>query len=162
MMPQDMPSVLKIENSCFEYAWTEDDFYLAFSKANCMRMVAEVDGTVVGFMVYELKKTSLILVDIAVHPDLQRRGFGTAMIARLQAKLNDKTRRDQIILGVRETNLEAQLFFRQCGFLATEIIGGYFDDFHEDAYKFVYEVASIEDQMIGLSKDRSQAWGAGA
>ena len=64
MIRRDMPAVLGIENSCFEFAWNEDDFIRCLRQRNCIGMVAEEDEQVVGFMIYELHKNRLHIDEI--------------------------------------------------------------------------------------------------
>ena len=54
MIRRDMPEVLEIEQSSFEFPWTEEDFIRCLRQRNCIGMVAEYDEKVVGFMIYEL------------------------------------------------------------------------------------------------------------
>ena len=77
MIRRDMPAVLGIENSCFEFAWNEDDFIRCLRQRNCIGMVAEEDDQVVGFMIYELHKNRLHILNFAVHADHRRSGVGT-------------------------------------------------------------------------------------
>ena len=65
-------------------------------------MVADYDDMVVGFMVYELHKTRLSVLDIAVDPDMRRKGVGTVLVDKLKGKLS-LDRRNRIALEVRET-----------------------------------------------------------
>ncbi len=111
MIRRDMPEVLAIENECFEYPWSENDFVNCLRQRNCIGMVAEHDDRVVGFMIYELHKTRIHVLNFVVAKDCQRQGVGSQMIAKLSAKLSAQ-RRSRIVLEVRETNLSAQLFFR--------------------------------------------------
>jgi ribosomal-protein-alanine N-acetyltransferase len=55
------------------------------------------------------------------------------MIQKLVGKLSNE-RRNRILLEVRETNLEAQLFFKQLGFRAISVLRDYYEDTTEDAY----------------------------
>lgn len=157
----DLPAVINIENSSFDEPWTAEDFDRAFQFSNCMRLVSVVDGEIVGFVIYDLQKHFLRLVAIAVRQDMHLRGVGTAMIARLQSKLQEG-RREKIILHVRETNLRGQVFFRESGFRCTAIDEGCFDESEEPAYRMEHRMCSIEDQMIGLAEHSSRSWGAGA
>ena len=77
MIRRDMPEVLEIEERSFEFPWTEEDFIRCLRQRNCIGMVAEHDERVVGFMIYELHKTRLHLLNFCVHRDLRRRGVGT-------------------------------------------------------------------------------------
>ena len=133
LIRRDIPEVLDIESRCFEFPWSEDDFIRYLRQRNCIGMVATEDDRVVGFMIYELHKSRLHLLNLAVHPDCRRQGVGRVMVDKLLAKLSHE-RRNRIMLEVRETNLDAQLFFKRMGFRAISILHGYFDDSDEDGY----------------------------
>ena len=111
MIRRDMPEVLQTEQESFEFAWTEEDFLRCLRQRNCIGMVAEQGEKVVGFMIYELHKAKLHILNFAVHPACRRSGVGAQMVAKLISKLSSH-RRTRITLEVRETNLAAQLFFR--------------------------------------------------
>ncbi|MEA1951761.1 MAG: ribosomal protein S18-alanine N-acetyltransferase, partial [Planctomycetota bacterium] len=133
MIRRDMPTVLDIEADSFEFPWLEDDFIRCLRQRNCIGMVVELDDRVVGFMVYELSKTRLHMLNFAVAPEFRRFGVGSQMIRKLIGKLSAQ-RRSRIILEVRETNLAAQLFFRENGFRAVSVLREYYEDTPEDAY----------------------------
>lgn len=137
MIRRDMPEVLAIENSCFEFPWSEDDFIRCLRQRNCIGMVAEVDDEVAGFMIYELQKTRLHVLNFAVAEHRRREKIGSRMASKLMAKLSSQ-RRTRIVLEVRETNLAAQLFFRQLGFRAVSVLRDFYDDTTEDAYLMQY------------------------
>lgn len=141
LIRRDLAAVLEIESSSFEFPWQEKTFIDTLRQRNCIGMVAEHECDVAGFMIYELRRTSISLLSIAVHPDYRRIGIGTALIAKLLTKLNH-VRRNQIDVQVRETNLGAQLFLRDLGFRAVAVVSNYYDDSDEDAYLFNYEKAS--------------------
>ncbi|MCD0459609.1 ribosomal protein S18-alanine N-acetyltransferase [Roseiconus lacunae] len=137
MIRRDMPSVLGIEKACFEFAWNEDDFIRCLRQRNCIGMVAEKDDEIVGFMIYELHKNRLHILNFAVHPDHRRDGVGNSMCSKLFGKLSHE-RRNRIMLEVRETNLDAQLFFKSLGFRAISVLRDFYDDTVEDAYLMQY------------------------
>ena len=133
MIRRDMPEVLAMEKASFEFPWLEEDFIRCLRQRNCIGMVAEHDDRVVGFMIYELHKARIRVLNLAVAPDYRRRGVGCQMVARLVAKLSPQ-RRNRVVLEVRETNLAAQLFFRENGFRAVSVLRGFYADTPEDAY----------------------------
>lgn len=145
MIRRDMPEVLAIESATFEFPWNEEDFVRCLRQRNCIGMIAECDNRVVGFMIYELHKTKLHLLNFAVSPEYHRRGVGQMMVDKLVSKLSLQ-RRTRITLEVRETNLPAQLFFRHCGFRATTVLRNFYEDSPEDAYtmQFRYQPAPQE------------------
>lgn len=133
MIRRDMPEVLEIEQSSFEFPWSEEDFIRCLRQRNCIGMVAEYDEKVVGFMIYELHRDQLHVLNFSVGADVRRRGIGQQMVAKLLGKLSQQ-RRNRISLEIRETNLAAQLFFRNLGFQAISVLRDYYDDTVEDAY----------------------------
>lgn len=101
MIRRDMPEVLAIEAASFEFPWLEDDFIRCLRQRNCIGMVAEHDDRVVGFMIYELNKSRIQVLNFATAPDAQRRGVGTQMVRKLIGKLSAQ-RRTRILLEVRK------------------------------------------------------------
>ena len=77
-----------------------------------------------------------------------RRGVGRQMIAKLVGKLSNQ-RRNRIALYVRETNLQAQLFFRVLGFRAMEVVREHYPDTGEDAYSMQYH---LDESMIEVDR----------
>ena len=67
------------------------------------------------------------------------------MVQKLIGKLSPQ-RRTKILLEVRETNLAAQLFFRNVGFRATSVLRDFYDDTTEDAYLMSYVYRSKESE----------------
>ena len=68
MIRRDLPTVLEIEESNFEFPWTEDDFLRCLRQRNCIGMVVELDDEIVGFMIYELHTNRLHILNFAVAP----------------------------------------------------------------------------------------------
>ena len=139
MIRRDMPEVLNTEQESFEFSWTEEDFLKCLRQRNCIGMVAEHNEKVVGFMIYELHKTKLHVLNFAVHPSCRRIGIGRQMVSKLIGKLSSH-RRTKITLAVRETNLGAQLFFKSLTFKATRVLRGYYEDSGEDAFLMQYRI----------------------
>lgn len=133
MIRRDMAEVLDIERDSFEFHWTEEDFLSCLRQRNCIGMVAEHENRVVGFMIYELHKTRLHILNFAVEPARRRLGVGAQMVEKLINKLSQQ-RRHEIVLEVRETNLPAQLFFHSQGFRARQVLRNHYHDSAEDAY----------------------------
>jgi ribosomal-protein-alanine N-acetyltransferase len=140
MIRRDMPEVLQIEQSSFDYSWTEEDFLRCLRQRNCIGMVAEQGEKVVGFMIYELHKTKLHVLNFAIQPAFRRLGVGVQMVTKLVSKLSSH-RRTKITLEIRETNLAAQLFFRSQGFRAIRVLRAYYEDSGEDAFLMQYRLA---------------------
>lgn len=137
MARRHLPEVLVIEQASFEYAWTEDDFRGRLRCRNCIGMVVEVEDKVNGYMVYELHEKRIHVLNFVVHPNARHCGIGTMMVTKLISKLSSH-RRQKITLALRESNLIAQVFFRNRGFKATRILRNYYEDSGEDAFYMEY------------------------
>lgn len=146
LIRRDMPKVLEIESSSFEQPWTEEEFLCCLRQRNCIGMVAEYDHEIVGFMVYELHKSRLHVLNFAVSPEFRRMSIGSQMVQRLVDKLSQQ-RRTEILLEVRERNLDAQNFFKSMDFRAIRVVRNHYEDTMEDAYVMVYKLA---DHSAGL------------
>jgi ribosomal-protein-alanine N-acetyltransferase len=150
LIRRDMPEVLDIEGGSFEFAWTEEDFLSCLRQRNCIGMVAEHDHRIFGFMIYELHKARLRILNFAVAPEARRHRVGAQMVQRLVDKLSQQ-RRKEILLEVRETNLHAQMFFKKQGFRAVHVLRGHYDDTTEDAYVMQYQLTAQADVLSPFS-----------
>jgi ribosomal-protein-alanine N-acetyltransferase len=137
MIKRDAPEVLDIETASFEFPWQDYEFAECLHPRNHIGMVAGYEDKVIGFMIYELYGDGIHILNFAVHPDWRRQGVGKQIVSKLIAKLSAR-RFKEIVLEVRETNLPAQLFFRECGFKAIDILHEYYEDTPEDAYLMLY------------------------
>jgi ribosomal-protein-alanine N-acetyltransferase len=149
LIRRDMPEVLRIEAESFEFPWQLNDFLLMLHQRNNNGMVAESSviaadrctQTVVGYMVYELHKDSIHLVNLAVDKRYRRQEIGRQLIQKLIKKLSAGAGlRQKVTCEVRERNVAAQLFFRAVGFRAVAVFRGMYKDTSEDAYAMMYSV----------------------
>lgn len=135
MIRRDMQEVIDIEELVFRFPWSEEDFLRCLRQGNCIGMVAERQERIAGYMIYELHKNRLHILNFAVKPAFSRQGVGRAMVDKLKGKLSGQAgRRNRIMLEVRETNLDAQLFFKAMGFRAISLLRDFYNDSTEDAY----------------------------
>nr|WP_245764689.1 ribosomal protein S18-alanine N-acetyltransferase [Planctomicrobium piriforme] len=133
LIRRDMAEVLRIEQASTPNPWNDEDFLCCLRQRNCIGMVAEHNHRILGFMIYELHKSRLHILNFAVAPEGRRHGIGSQMVLRLVDKLSQQ-RRSEILLEIREGNLDAQLFFKKQNFKAVCVLRRHFDDTAEDAY----------------------------
>lgn len=159
---RDLPTMLRIEQASFPIPWTEDDFLNVLRERNVVGMVAEEGNgseAVVGYMIYELLPDSIFLTVLAVDPAHRRQGVGAMLLRKLASKLTGH-KRTQIHVVVRESNLQAHLFFRAMGYRATNVLRGYYNgdgDTGEDAYGFSYSppwLASGSETALEIGGER--------
>ena len=143
MMRPDVLAVHEIEKMSFNYPWTVGDFIRCGREKRYISVVAEIADEVVGYMIYDVHKHFLDLLNFAVHPDVRRCGIGRMMIEKIIDRLS-KGPRDRVMMEISETNLHGQLFFRSMGFKATSVVRGCFED-GGDAYLMKY---MIQDKVL--------------
>lgn len=147
MIRRDMSEVLRIEERSFANPWTEADFMRSLRQRNTIGMVAESQYDIVGYMVYELHKTRIHLLNLAAHPDLAGQGIGTALVGKLKGKLS-ASRRTKIDLLVWEENVLAQMWLKSRGFVAVEIVRDAYVDVAGDAYLMEYDITQRESRRF--------------
>ena len=154
VISRDMPEVMAIESSAFEFPWTEDEFVRLLLQRNFIGLACEYDSQVVGYVFYGLHKTRLRVLNLAVHSDFRGQSVGRTLIYKLIGKLSHQ-RRNRLLLEVRESNLSALNFFKAMGFRATGILRDFYDDTTEDAYAMEYRVSPPDDpQRAGMPVNR--------
>ena len=150
MIRRDMPQVMNIENASFDFPWNDDDFIRCLRQRNFIGMVVENPKNldeILGFMVYELHKNRLHILNFAVHPEYRRKRIGSDMVNKLKGKLSWQ-RRNRILTEVRENNLVGQLFFKSQDFKATSVLRNFYDDTYEDAYLMCYNHRGEEYEKL--------------
>ena len=135
MIRRDMPEVQAIENASFDSPWSEEEFIRSLRNRNCIGMVAETGEKIVGYMIYELHRNRLEILNLAVHGEHRRSGVGSSMIAKLYGKLSPQ-RRTRIDAAVCERNEVAHYWLKACGFTAVEILRDHYEEITADAYLF--------------------------
>lgn len=135
----DLDFVVAIEQDSFDCPWTRDEFINALRQRGTIGMVCEVGDDIAGYMLYELHKNRLRVINFAIAPKYRRNGYGKAMVDKLVAKINYQGR-SRITIEVRETNLIAQLFWQSQGFRAVTILRDWYEDTTESAIVMQYHV----------------------
>lgn len=156
MIRRDMPRVLEIESRCYRHPWDEEEFLAWLQKRTVVGMTLDdtEEDVTCGFMLYELNKHFIEILDLAVDPQWQRRGLATKSVERLYARLSDH-RRSRLKVQVRESNLGAQLFLRSCGFMATEITRAGKNGCDEGGYTF--ELFTDGTDVLPVRKQRKES-----
>lgn len=137
MIRNDLKSIVDIELASFEYPWTEEDFLSFLRIRTATGHVVRRDGGVVAFVMWEQFDDYIKIANIAVSPQWRRYGIGRMMIDNIVRMCRDVSI-PQVRMCVRETNLGAQLFARNCGFLAMSVMPKMYEECDEDGYEFVH------------------------
>lgn len=139
--PRDITEILEVERASFVHPWTKDDFVNCMKRNNTTGVVAEINGVLMGFLIFEVFKRRIQLLNLAVRPRFRRMGIGSTMIGRVICALGNSTQK-LVAAEVRESNLGVQLFLKSLGFRADQILPEYYSDTGEDGYQFEFWLAN--------------------
>ncbi len=103
------------------------------------------EGRIVGYLVCSRYDTVWHVMNVAVDPDLLRRGLGTAMLGALLAEVGDDAAR--YTLEVRRSNGGAIRLYERFGFKAAGLRRRYYHDNGEDALIMWRTPATLEGRL---------------
>lgn len=133
--------LVQIDRECYPHPWTVDDFLAALVEPGVSGLVAELHGSLVGYLLSERKRRTrrMQLQCLAVDPLCQRERIATALLSRLQHAVSGSAGyASHIRTHVRESNLPAQAFLRSRGFRFQETLPDWYDGPTEAGYRFVW------------------------
>lgn len=147
----DVPDMLRIEASLrgqYEPAWSENEILAMLRRRECIGMVAEVGGKVVGWMAYELCPERFRLHRLAVFTTFRDLlDAEDALVEKLAAKLKEHGRR-RIDVVVHERDTAALALYRSHGFRANRLLRDYYED--GDGYRMTLEVEEEPTTLEGI------------
>lgn len=144
MRPLDLDAVLSIERASFSMPWSRGAFLYEMEQNQVARcFVVRDDDRVAGYVCLWEVADELHITNIAVHPDLRRRGIARTLLARV---LDDARQRSLrlVVLEVRPSNAEALALYESFGFRVVGRRRGYYYDTGEDALVMEASLAERE------------------
>lgn len=129
---RDVPEVLKIERISFTTPWSELAFLKEISNTNSVAKVAVFDGELAGYICAGYLLDEGHILNLAVHPDLRRRGIATVLVEKAINELRMNGCRF-LFLEVRVSNIDAIKFYERFGFQPVGYRKDYYAQPKEDA-----------------------------
>jgi ribosomal-protein-alanine N-acetyltransferase len=126
----DLPAVLSIERRSFPAPWSLAMFVLEVSKPSGVCLAAIAGDELVGYLVCSRYADVFHLMNVAVDPDLRRRGIAAQMIGRM---LDEAGAEERYTLEVRVSNHPAIAMYERLGFRRAGRRRRYYSDNGEDA-----------------------------
>jgi ribosomal-protein-alanine N-acetyltransferase len=139
MTTADIENVIAIERASFQFPWSTR-FFLDELQVDCARSIlAEVEGRIVGYVLFWFLPEEVDIHNIAVHPNFRRQGIGRLLLEQVvaAARRQDRVR---VTLDVRFSNAPAQNLYRSFGFVTRGMRKGYYSDNGEDAVVMALEL----------------------
>jgi [ribosomal protein S18]-alanine N-acetyltransferase len=133
MQPSDLKAVAAVERAAYDYPWSLGIFRDCLL-AGYYCLVLDVGGAVTGYGIMSIAAAEAHLLNLCVHPDAQRLGYGRRLLNALILKAQDSDV-DKIFLEVRPSNRKALKLYASVGFEQIGIRPAYYqaENGREDA-----------------------------
>jgi len=114
MQPSDLKAVAAVERAAYDYPWSLGIFRDCLL-AGYYCLVLDVGGSVTGYGIMSIAAAEAHLLNLCVHPNAHRLGYGRRLLNALLLKAGDADV-DKIFLEVRPSNQIALQLYRSVGF----------------------------------------------
>jgi ribosomal-protein-alanine N-acetyltransferase len=137
----DMDEIMAIERISYRFPWSQGFFLQELQVACARSILAEVEGRIIGYVLFWLLPGAIDIHNVAIHEDFRRRGFARLLLGKVLAQARAQSI-NRVTLEVRRSNLPAQKLYESMGFLTTGVRKGYYSDDGEDALAMTLELAA--------------------
>jgi ribosomal-protein-alanine N-acetyltransferase len=126
MKERDLEGILKIEKDVFPIPWPYEVFYTHILSDTCVKVVAELSGEIVGYLIGCDEDSKFHLRNIAISPKHWRKGFGTKLLTYLLERLEKNPEIKSCYLEHRIQNEAAFELYKSLGFTFKGIRKNYY------------------------------------
>ena len=125
----DLPRVLEIEPASFRMvdAWSKPIFKKWYRQCPDLFIVAEISGTIAGYMCTSIERKTGEIVSIAVDRAFRRQGVAAALMDYTFREMH-ASKITTVELQVRTTNTGGIRFWQNAGFSRSGILPNFYDD----------------------------------
>lgn len=125
----DLPRVLEIEPASFRMvdAWSKPIFRKWYRQCPDLFIVAEISGTIAGYMCTSIEQKTGEIESIAVDPAFRRQGVASALMDHTLREMH-ASGITTMELQVRTTNTGGIRFWQNAGFSPSSILPNFYDD----------------------------------
>ena len=123
----DLRAIHALEQRCFPSPWRREFFESELANEGRFNLVARREGVIVGYLFAMWILEDMHINKIAVDENLRRQGVALALMQRCLAFASERSV-TSISLEVRQSNHEAQEFYRFLDFEAEYIRSAYYPD----------------------------------
>lgn len=124
MQAADLGGVQHVEQTAYDYPWSRAVFRDCLL-AGYYSLVLVVDGNVSGYAIMSIAAAEAHVLNLCVHPDIRRLGYGRRLLNALLFRAQDAGVK-QVFLEVRPSNEAALALYRSTGFREIGIRPAYY------------------------------------
>ena len=122
---KEIDSIVSIEKDSSEHPWTSQQLSESIANSNNLNYILVLESKIIGYILAIPSIDSADILNIVIHKDFKRKGFGSNLIAKLTKELNKKKIKT-IFIEVRKSNLSAISFYLSLGFKEISIRKNYY------------------------------------
>lgn len=130
MRREDLSAVLELENTAFSDPWPPEAFSDDIIDTGWLLLK---DETLIGYTFVIIVIDECSLINVAVSPAFQQKGYGLFMMRELISRFYKEQKIRYYYLDVRSSNIPAQRLYTRLGFKQLGIRKGYYHKPPEDA-----------------------------
>jgi ribosomal-protein-alanine N-acetyltransferase len=133
MQAADLYGVELVERAAYNYPWSRAVFRDCLL-AGYYSLVLDINGQVSGYAIMSIAAAEAHVLNLCVHPDMRRLGYGRRLLNALLFRAQDAAVK-QMFLEVRPSNYAALQLYRSAKFEQVGIRKAYYqaEDGREDA-----------------------------
>ena len=125
-------AIAAMESAIFSCPWSETSILSELSNPLSIWIVAEENGTVIGYVGSQTVLEQSDMMNLAVLPEHRRKGVATTLVTTLISYLRQKGA-SNLTLEVRSSNQSAIALYHKLGFSQIGLRPGYYRNPREDA-----------------------------
>lgn len=142
----DLEDILNIEKLSFPSPWTRSQFEQEIKNPLSNKFTAKLihDETAItaAYIIFWAVANEAHILNIAVHPEFQRRGIAKMFINFAIGRMKKQQVRE-VFLEVRRSNIPAQKLYEGFGFQKIGIRKGYYENNREDAIVMALSIKNV-------------------
>ena len=143
----DLAAIERIEQRSYPTPWSRSMFAGELSKPSSVCLGAfDDDDVLVGYLITSRYVDAWHVMNVAVAPDLRRRGIASTLLGRL-FELTATDDRRGYTLEVRVSNTGAIALYEGLGFETRGVRRGYYTDNREDAL-IMWRDPAVRDEAV--------------
>jgi len=143
----DLDAIERIERASYPTPWSRSMFAGELAKQSSLSIAAVTpDEQLVGYLVLSRYVDAWHVMNVAVAPDLRRRGIASTLLGRL-FELTATDDRRGYTLEVRVSNTGAIALYEGLGFETRGVRRGYYTDNREDAL-IMWRDPAVRDEAV--------------
>ncbi|MEC7596475.1 MAG: ribosomal protein S18-alanine N-acetyltransferase [Pseudomonadota bacterium] len=122
---KEIDSVVSVEKDSSEYPWTKKQLSESIANSNNLNYILVLESKIIGYIITMPSIDSADILNIVIHKDFKRKGFGSSLIVEISKVLSQKKIKT-IFIEVRKSNLSAISFYLSLGFKEISIRKNYY------------------------------------